>query len=50
MEITKDKKGPCWIISHKRAGYHEDIKVTEVELVDLFFTIKKILKEKYGRK
>ena len=48
MEITKDKKGPCWIISHKRSGYHEDIKVTETELVELFFEIKKILKERYG--
>lgn len=48
MEITKDKKGPCWIISHERAVYHEDIWVTETELVELFFEIKKILKERYG--
>ena len=45
MTVEKDKKGPCWVISHERDGYHEEIFVTEVELVDLFFTIKKILKE-----
>ena len=48
MTVEKDKKGPCWVISHERAGYHEDIFVTETELVELFFEIKKILREKYG--
>ena len=50
MKVEKDKKGPCWVISHERGGYDERIWVTEVEMVELFFTIKKILKEKYGRK
>lgn len=48
MTVEKDKKGPCWVISHERAGYHEDIKVTETELAELFFEIKKILIERYG--
>lgn len=43
MKIEKDKKGPCWIISHKRAGYHEEISVTEDELADLYFMLKSIV-------
>ena len=48
MTVEKDKKGPCWVISHERGGYHEDIFVTETELAELFFEIKKILIERYG--
>lgn len=43
MEITKDKKGPCWIISHKRSGYHEEITVTDEELAELYTTLTEIL-------
>lgn len=43
MTVEKDKKGPCWIISHKRSGYHEQIFVTEDELADLYFMLKCIV-------
>jgi hypothetical protein len=43
MEITKDKKGPCWIISHKRSGYHEEITVTDEELAELYTTLTEML-------
>ena len=43
MKIEKDKKGPCWIISHKRSGYHEEISVTPEELADLYFMLKCIV-------
>lgn len=43
MEITKDKKGLCWIISHKRAGYHEDIWVTDEELAELYTILTEML-------
>ena len=36
MEITKDKKGPCWIVSHERDGYHEQIWLTDAELAELY--------------
>lgn len=40
MEITKDKKGSCWIISHKRSWYHEEIAVTDDELHELYEKLK----------
>lgn len=43
MRIEKDKKGPCWIVSHKRAGYHELIWLTEEELSELYFMLKAIV-------
>lgn len=35
MDVKKDKKGPCWIISHQRCGVTESIFVTDEELQDL---------------
>ena len=43
MTVEKDKKGPCWVISHERDGYHEEIFVTEEELCELYFMLKKIV-------
>ena len=35
VKIEKDKKGACYIISHKRCGYHEQIFLTPDELAEL---------------
>lgn len=43
MTIEKDKKGNCFIISHVRCGYHEQIFVTYDELVDLSVKLRKAL-------
>jgi hypothetical protein len=43
MKVEKDKKGPCWIISHKRSGYHEQIWLTDEELAELYFMLKCIV-------
>ena len=43
MKIEKDKKGKCWIVSHKREGYHEQIWLTEEELAELYFMLKAIV-------
>ena len=43
MTVEKDKKGPCWVISHKRSGYHESISVTSEELGELYFMLKNIV-------
>ena len=33
--LKKDKKGPCWILSHQRCGITESIFITEEELYEL---------------
>lgn len=43
MKVEKDKKGPCWIISHERSGYHEQIWLTDEELAELYFMLKCIV-------
>lgn len=43
VEITKDKKGKCWIVSHKRCGCHEQIFLTPEGLADLYFKLKVIV-------
>ena len=43
MTIEKDKKGKCWIISHIRCGYHEQIFVTDKELAELYVTLSEML-------
>lgn len=35
MELVKDKKGSCWILSHERCGYHESMFLTGAELLEL---------------
>ena len=40
MEIERDRKGSCWILSHKRSGYYECIFVTVGELKELVEKIK----------
>ena len=35
VEVTKDKKGSCTIVSHLRCGYHEQIWLTTDELREL---------------
>lgn len=35
MELSKDGKGSCYILSHERCGYHESIFVTLDELREL---------------
>lgn len=35
VEVEKDKKGNCLIISHLRCGYHESIFFTPAELKEL---------------
>ena len=35
MELTKDRKGDCWVLSHKRCGITESMFVTEDELLEL---------------
>ena len=43
MKIEKDKKGKCWIVSHERAGYHEQIWLTEEEIAELYNMLKAIV-------
>lgn len=43
VEVTKDKKGKCWIVGHKRCGYHEQIFLTDEELAELYVTIGEML-------
>lgn len=43
VSVTKDRKGSCWIVSHLRCGYHEQIFLTEEELVELYHELKKIV-------
>ena len=35
MELSKDRKGSCYVLSHERCGYHESIFVTLDELREL---------------
>ena len=42
MEITKDRKGSCYIIDHVRSGYHESIFVTSEELRELVDKVKEL--------
>ena len=35
IELKKDSKGPCWILSHKRCGITETVFLTVEELVEL---------------
>ena len=43
VSVKKDPKGTAYIISHIRAGYHEQIAVTKDELRDLFEELNKLL-------
>ena len=43
VTITKDRKGLCYVVSHLRCGYHEQIFLTEEELVELYHELKKIV-------
>lgn len=45
VSVKKDHKGTAYIISHVRAGYHEQIAVTKDELRDLFQDLDKLLNE-----
>ena len=40
MDIERDRKGECYILSHIRCGYHESMFVTREELKELFRKIK----------
>ena len=35
IELKKDRKGPCWILSHKRCGITETVFLTEEEVIML---------------
>lgn len=39
VKVVKDRKGPCWEVGHKRAGYWESIYLTREELHDLYMEI-----------
>ena len=43
VTIEKDRKGSCWIVSHLRCGYHEQIMFTEGEIVELYHKLKQIV-------
>ena len=43
MDVEKDKKGLCYILSHKRCGYHESMFVTKRELIELSEKIDNVL-------
>ena len=43
MDVEKDKKGLCYILSHKRCGYHESMFVTKRELIELREKIDNVL-------
>lgn len=35
ISLSRDSKGPCWIISHKRCGITETMFITPDELKEL---------------
>ena len=35
VTLKKDRKGPCWIMSHRRCGITETVFLTEEELMEL---------------
>ena len=35
VSLRKDRKGPCWIMSHQRCGVTETVFLTEEELREL---------------
>lgn len=39
MELKKDSKGPCWILSHKRCGITESMFLTPEEIGKLYMLI-----------
>lgn len=41
VQIIKDKKGACYILSHKRCGFTECIFLTKEELLEVSDLIKK---------
>ena len=43
VELKKDKKGACWILSHKRCGFTECLFLTKAELYELSVELKKVL-------
>ena len=43
VELKKDKKGACYILSHMRCGFTECLFLTEAELYDVAVKIKKII-------
>lgn len=45
MDLSKDKKGSCYILSHKRCGYHESMFITLAELFELREKIDEITKD-----
>lgn len=42
VEVSKDKKGKAYIVTHKRAGFHECIWLTMDELKELHEAIEKV--------
>jgi hypothetical protein len=45
VSVTKDRKGNCWFISHRRCGVTEGIFVTPEELVELSGELRKVIEE-----
>lgn len=43
LQLNKDKKGKCYVLSHKRCGITECIWLTDGELRILELELKKIL-------
>ena len=35
MTLKKDRKGPCWILSHQRCGVTESLFLTDDEVEEL---------------
>jgi len=35
MTLKKDRKGPCWILSHQRCGITESMFLTDDEIEEL---------------
>ena len=41
VEVVKDSKGACYIVSHKRCGFTECIFLTKAELLELADVVNK---------
>ena len=45
VQVVKDKKGACYIVSHKRCGFTESLFLTKDELLEVAdFVNKNIVK------
>lgn len=42
MTLKKDRKGPCWILSHQRCGITESMFLTDDEVDELLDLILEI--------